>query len=280
MLVTPEPAGATESRLYLVEDEEDAVSVGALPQALQEARRGGQVAAVTENRLDEEGRGVGGRDARLQQVVQFTECEVDRGVGVPAVAVGVGERCHVHAAHQRGEARGEARPGGGQAGRRDSAAVEAALEHDDVGLRGGHPGETDGGLHGFGTGVRVEDGVEANGQYRPESGGELEERGVHHGGVLRVDDLGALSLRGRDDVRVAVAGTGYADTGGEVEVVATVGAPDPRTGRGVDDDGSRLFQGGAQRRGLVGAELGTVDLGLDAGSHGYTVTPDRTIVNN
>ena len=76
-------------------------------------------------------------------------------------------------------------------GRGDGAAVEPALEHHDVGPAGGHAGQPDGGLDGLGAGVRVEHRVQSGGKDLAELLGQFEQRLVHHGGVLRVDDLPA-----------------------------------------------------------------------------------------
>ena len=63
MLMPPELAGAPDACLDLVEDEDNAVSIGALAEALEECRRGGQVSAVTQHRFDEKRSGVIGGDA-------------------------------------------------------------------------------------------------------------------------------------------------------------------------------------------------------------------------
>ncbi len=51
---------------------------------------------------------------------------------------------------------------------------------------------------------------------------QREQRTVHDGGVLRVDQRADLSLRRFDHAGVAVAGAGHADPCGEVEVSAVV----------------------------------------------------------
>ena len=88
--------------------------------------------------------------------------------------------------------------------------------------------------------------------------GQFEQRLVHHGGVLRVNDLAALFLGCGNHFRMAVPGAGDADAGGEVQVVETVRAVDPRPLRVIDDNRRGLFQGRAE----------------GGAAHGYTVTAD------
>ena len=136
MLTAPELSGSPEAGLHLVDHQQDAVLVGAFAQSGEEPLVGGHVSALAQHRLDEERSGVGGRRQRLQDVVQLGEREVGGLLDRPAEVGGVGERCHVHAGHQRGEAGAELRAGRRQRGRRDRAAVEAAVEHDDIGPAG------------------------------------------------------------------------------------------------------------------------------------------------
>ncbi len=83
--------------------------------------------------------------------------------------------------------------------------------------------------------------VDAVGQHVAHLLGELEQRLVHHGRVLAVDQRADLLLRGRDDLRVAVPGAGDADAGGEVQVPAAVGVVEVHT----------LAAGGLDRGGLL-----------------------------
>jgi hypothetical protein len=110
----PELARAAESRLHLVEHQQHSVRVGAFPQAIEEALICRHVAALAEYRLDEESGRVGRRAQRVQYVVELGEGEFGRLLDRPAEVAGVGERRHVHAGHQRAEARAELRAGGGQ----------------------------------------------------------------------------------------------------------------------------------------------------------------------
>jgi hypothetical protein len=64
VLDRPPSAGAAHARLDLVGDEEDAVLVADLAQSLHEGLRRGEVAALSLDRLDDDGGHVGGRDLR------------------------------------------------------------------------------------------------------------------------------------------------------------------------------------------------------------------------
>ena len=132
--------------------------------------------------------------------------------------------------------------GGGERRRGHRAAVEAALEDHHVGPARGHPGQPHRGLDRLGAGVGVEHGVQARGQDLAQLLGELQQRRVHHGRVLGVDDPADL-LPGRlDHPGMAVARAGHPDPGGEVQVVPPVRAVDPAPPGGVDDDRGRLLQ--------------------------------------
>ena len=76
--------------------------------------------------------------------------------------------------------------------------------------------------------------------------GESQQRLVHHGGVLAVDQRRDLLLRRGDHLRVAVPGAGDPDPGGEVEVPAAVGVVqmDALAPRGLH--GGRLLEDGGQ----------------------------------
>ena len=245
-VVSPELAGAAHPCLDFVHDEHDAVPVGAFAQPLQEGGRGRNVAAVAEDGFDDEPGRIGGGADGLQEVIEFLQREGNSGVFVPAVSVGVGEGGDMHSAHQRRESGAELGAGGGQRGRAHRPAVESAVERDDVGSSGGHPGQADRGLDRFGAGGGVEDAVESRGQEVTQLLGELEQRRVHHRRVLGMNDLADLFTGRGDDIRVAVPGAGDTDSGGEVEVLLAVGRVHPTAGRVVDDDGSGLLEGGTE----------------------------------
>src|SRR5690606_37124428 len=126
------PARAAEPGLDLVDDEEDAVRVGTLAQALEEGGVARDVSALTEHRLDDERRGLLRSGDGGEQVVQLAQREGGGLLLRGAVPVGGGEGGDVDPAHERAEAGGEA--GARRRHRRggDRAPVEPAVEGDDV----------------------------------------------------------------------------------------------------------------------------------------------------
>ncbi|MDT4860055.1 hypothetical protein FQZ97_945920 [compost metagenome] len=102
--MSPELSGASDAGLDLIDDEYNAVLVGAFPQALKEVDGSGDVAPVSEDRFDDETGRIGGAADAGQELVQFLQGEGNGGFFVPAVAVGVGEGGNVNAAHQWREA--------------------------------------------------------------------------------------------------------------------------------------------------------------------------------
>jgi len=106
--------------------------------------------------------------------------------------------------------------------------VEGAEEGDDVLAAGVVPGQLQGALNGFCSGVAV---VEAMRPRHGCHGGEpLRQRDhafVVEVGARHVDQLGGLLLDGLDDLRMTVAGGGDGDAGGEVEELVAVHVFDP-----------------------------------------------------
>ena len=128
----------------------------------------------------------------------------------------------MHAGHQRAEAGAEFGAGGGQRARGHGAAVEAAVEHDDVRAAGGLTAEPQRGLDRLAAGVGEEHPVQARRKHFAQPLDQGEQRAVHDGRVLAMDQRADLALRGFDHPRVAVPGAGHADPRGEVEVSAVV----------------------------------------------------------
>lgn len=179
-----------------------------------------------------------------EEVIEFAQREVG-GFGLgPAVAVGGGERRHVHTGHQRAESGGEAGARGRHGRRRDGATVKSALEDNDIRPSGGLAGQAQRGLYRLAAGVGEEQRVQTFGQHRAEALDEFEQRPVHDGGVLAVDQAGDLGLGRRDHMRMAVTGAGYADARGEVEIAATVGAVEVAARTVVDGYRGGLLENG------------------------------------
>ena len=92
------------------------------------------------------------------------------------------------------------------------------MEGDHVGSPGGLAAQSQRGLDGLAAGVREEQPVQARGQHLAEALDQRQQRPVHDGRVLRVNQGADLLLSSLDDPRMAVPGAGHPDTGGEVEV--------------------------------------------------------------
>src|SRR5690625_3551194 len=242
VLVAPEGSGASEAGLDLVGDQEEPVLVGALAQPLHERVGHRHVTALTEYRLDEDRGGVlgGGRGGEL--VIELPE-GVLHGVGLRhPQTVGVGEGGDDDAGHQRTDAGADLGPGRGEGGRTHGAPVEGTGEHDRVLAPGGLACQTQGGFDGLTAGVDVEELVHALGQDLTEPFGEPQQRTMHHGGVLAVDESSDLLLGGRDHLGVAVAGAGDADSRREVEKTAAVLVVDVHTLASCGEHGGRLLE--------------------------------------
>ncbi len=97
--------GAAHAGLHLVRDEEDAVGPGDLAQARHEAGRWHDVAALAEDRLDDDRRNVLGVRQRVQgQVELLLPVAGAARIGSVATAgraVAIGERRAVHGAGER-----------------------------------------------------------------------------------------------------------------------------------------------------------------------------------
>lgn len=224
-------ARAAEAGLHLVGDEQDVVLVADLAHALQVRRHHGDVAALAEDGLDEDGGRVGRR--RLAQQQQFELLDGVHAAVVGAVlavaaafgdgALGaVGERHGEDARHQRRivlavDGLG-ARHGHGAKG----AAVVRALHDDDVLLLGRVARQLDRRLDGFGARVPEEERVQRLVRHdRHQRPHEVEVRLLERNVDLRVHHLAHLRLRRFGDARVTVAQVRDADAAGEVEHLAS-----------------------------------------------------------
>ena len=99
----PHPAGASHAGLHLVGDQQDAVAVGDLPQCGQERVRRDHVAALAQDRLDQEGGHVIGVDDRREELLDPRQAEGHRGLVVTTgrVAQRVRVRREMDAAEER-----------------------------------------------------------------------------------------------------------------------------------------------------------------------------------
>ena len=225
-------AGAAETALHLVGDEQHSVVVAASGDRFEELGRRGDVTALAEHRFDDDrGRFTGGRDAG-EELVEAGECSRDL-VG-EVVGTHVRVRGDEDARRQRcvtGAVDGLRR---GHRHRLVRAPVEAALEHDDVRPPGRLLGELDGRLGDLRARVGVEERVDAVGRDLGEARREGLQQivGVHVG--LGVHETLRLSGDRCGDVRVAVAGGGDGDATAEIEVPLAGGGGDPRPVAGRD----------------------------------------------
>ena len=80
------------------------------------------------------------------------------------------------------------------------------------------------------------------GQHLAQALGQGQQRAVHHGRVLPVDQLGHLLLGRRHHARVAVTGAGHPDAGGEVQVPPTRLVVQMDAFASLDQDGGCLLQ--------------------------------------
>ena len=138
---------------------------------------------------------------------------------------------------------------------RHGAAVEAAMEDDDVGPAGGLAAEPKCRLDGLAPGVGEEQAVQPRRQDLAQSLDKREQRTVHDGGVLRMDQRADLSLRRFDHTRVTVAGAGHADPSGEVEVSAIVLVVEQNALTAGREHTGRLFEDLRELRGGHGVPL-------------------------
>ena len=149
-----------DAGLDLVGDEEDPVGAGDLAEARQEAGRRDDVAALAEDRLDDDRRHVLGVGQRVQRQVQLLlpvagAAGVGR-VGAAGGPVAVRERGAVHGAGERLEVAAVDVLGRREGHRLGGAAVVAAPEDEDDGALRGRPGQLDGCLDRLGARVREE----------------------------------------------------------------------------------------------------------------------------
>ena len=120
--------------------------------------------------------------------------------------------------------------------------MEAATEHDHVRLAGRVAAQPQGGFDRFRAGIGEEHAVDVARHLFGEAIRQLHDRFVLHDGVLAMHELADLFLRRFDHLRVAVTRAQHANTGCEIQVLATfrveqVAAFTPR-----GDDAAGLFQ--------------------------------------
>ncbi len=204
---------------------------GDLAQARHEPGRWHDVAALAEDRLDDDRRNVLGVRQRVQGQVELllpvAGAASIGSVATPGRAVAIGERRAVHGAGERLEVAAIDAFRGGERHRLGSAAVVAASEDQDDGAPRRHPRQLDGCLHGLGPGVGEEGLPRPTRQHGPEAVVEAQARLVVDDVLLPVQEPRGLLLHGGDDARMGVAGVRDADPGAVVEVSLAVGRDEP-----------------------------------------------------
>ena len=168
---------AAEARLDLVGDQHDAVCVTDGTQTLQKRRRWHHIAAFAEHRLDEDGRHVVGGRVGMQDMFDSLErvtttarlvgrCGRHTGTVFAdrlgnGTAITAGIWCDMYARRQWCIAAPVFALAGGQCHCTCGAAVEATVEHDDVGPAGGMARQFEGRFDCFSARVAKEERIDA-----------------------------------------------------------------------------------------------------------------------
>ena len=203
--------------------------VAAFAQAFHESGRGGVIAVLALHRFDNHGGGVGRVALGGEDMVQLVEAVGDTLIHVLLIAISVRERGNADPGHQRLPAGTYLAGGRGQRGGGQGAAVETTAKGDEIGAAGGLARQANGCFHGLAAGVGKRYRIKPFGQVFVEPVGEGQHVGVSDGGVLGVNQLGDLRLRGGDHFGVTVAGGGHADAGGEVQPAVAFFIIEPAT---------------------------------------------------
>lgn len=111
----------------------------------------------------------------------------------------------------------------------DGAAMEATLEGDDIGPSSSMARKLDSSFYSFGAAVTEEKLVYSFRNNSLQLFGELKDRLMVGDSHLHVHELSDLFLGSLDDLRVAVAGVGDANTAGEVKQFLSTGGVDIAT---------------------------------------------------
>ena len=157
------------ARLHLVGDQQDAMLVAELTQTRHEIGGRDHVAALSQDRLDDEGGDVPRRHPRVEHLVDEVEDIIERRrvarPGRISVRIRVGHV--IHARQERLVALPVVALGRGQRERTVRPSMKRALKGDQRGPAGHVTGQLDRPLHRFGTAVGEEDLVElARGEVR------------------------------------------------------------------------------------------------------------------
>ena len=210
-------ARAPKPRLDFIEDEQDAVLVADLAQALHEGDRRDNISTLAQHRFDQDGGGLFGSGLRGEQIFELFQRILGGFCFRHLQAEGIRERRDKHARRQRTKARAIDRLGCGQRHRAGRAPVEGAAEDDDVLPACGDARDLDRILQRFRAGVgKEEESIEGGTILRSSS--ISCSIGLWMTMIrLRMQEKPSLFADGFDHFRVAVTGIGHADAAGEVQ---------------------------------------------------------------
>lgn len=236
-----ELAGATKAGLDLVADHQDAVLIAQSAETLEETYVpalfslqfpllsfsfsltgwGSDVATLALDGLDQDGGGVLGRRALLQQKLDLVEGllgapfrrEAGRVGAVRGPLLVVREGSNVDTGHERVVTGAVDRLGGRQRHGAERTAVVRSLEHDDVLALGGVTGELDSSLNSLGATVPEEEGIELlAGHLGLQTLNEIEQGLLEEEVDLTVGQRRSLVLHSLDDLGMAMARVGDTNT--------------------------------------------------------------------
>ena len=185
--------------------------------------RRGHIAAFAQHRLDDDGGSLVRGGLALEEQIQLAQGKRRRLCLAPPVVEGVGEGRHEDRAGQRLIVVAVGVLGGGHGHRLVGAAVEAALKDHDVAPVGGHARQLHCRFHRLGAAVGEEKAVDRGRRHLVQQLHQAQRRWRNDDVHLAEDQVGRLLLDGLHHPRMAVAGVGHADAGGEVRVLLAGG---------------------------------------------------------
>ena len=221
-----------EAALGLVGDEQDAVLFTTQRKPLHEPLRRRDVPALADHGLDHERRNLLGGDLGRHDPVETAQRATHLTLLVGGV--GIGERCDEHAAGERPVAGPVDHPTARHGERVVGAAVEGAVERDDVATIGGVLRELDGRFDDLITGAAEVEGVDPLRRDLGQLRRQRLELVVTVDVDLRVDDPTGLLGDRRGHLRMGVARRRGAEPRGEVEVLVAVDVDDAAAGPTLD----------------------------------------------
>mmetsp|Transcript_1005 Transcript_1005/g.2318 ORF Transcript_1005/g.2318 Transcript_1005/m.2318 type:complete len:403 (+) Transcript_1005:228-1436(+) len=198
-------AGAPESRLDLVGDQEDPMQVAKFAEFLHKGVRDGNVAALSQHGLDKDRRRFVGGCLAHDHSLQFLHAKIDGHVLLPSVKVGIGKGRDVNPAGQGRVVFAVDVLGGGHGHTLCGPAVKASLEDHDVALSRGVACQFDGGLGSLGAAIGKEKAVDSLGGDLVQFFRQLNKLGQDDHVHLTKVQLGGLFLNGLCNIGMGVS---------------------------------------------------------------------------